>query len=160
MSEQRGVCPFCAHVAAWRFSGVSVSLPPTGGDYEWAEVEASTGCPACAQPIAVRVRVDLDDYTVDRLISSPMPQTAEWRRYVAATINRHAANLVTVQVFAVAEDVATVQQALEKHGGEGHLSNLRRTVLELSQAGYREPNGAPLHASAQDAIHYDPLGLR
>jgi predicted Zn-ribbon and HTH transcriptional regulator len=44
-----------------------LSLPPTGGDYEWCESRQTVRCPACAAELIATVRTWLDDRSVEVL---------------------------------------------------------------------------------------------
>jgi hypothetical protein len=155
MPNRTGLCPTCGVIGTWRFSGVRLSFPPTGGDYTWAETDATAHCPACSAPIAVRVRVDLDDGQVDRLMHSPVPTLHNRRWYVAARVRNHAADLVSVTVIAFAEAADTAQAELQRIGGAYHSSYEERCVLVLSAAGFQSLDGTSLHPSANKVIQYD-----
>lgn len=156
MSNLTGLCPTCGETNPWRFGGIRLSLPPTGGDYTWVETDATAHCPACGAAIPVRVRVDLDNGQIDRLVHSPLPAIPDRRWYVVARIRKHAATLVSVAVLAFAETAEVAQAHLQRAGGPyGQGSYEERCMLELSAAGFRRLDGTPLHASANGSIQYD-----
>ncbi len=154
MASIHGLCPTCGVIDAWRFNGVSVSLPPTGGDYTWAETDATAHCPACGASIPVRVRVDLDDQQIEHLVHSPLPTLPDRRWYVVARVRNHAADLVSVTIQAFATTEAAALRDLEAVGG-AYKGYEQRCVLEVSAAGYRRLDGTPLHASANRVISYE-----
>ena len=147
-----GLCPFCGRLGRWAFQ-YSLSLPPTGGDYEWAETDAQTECPHCTQPITARIRVDLDGSN-PRLVSSPFPTLADWHTYVVGEVRVWGETHVTVRVYAFAQDLPTAEQALLTHGGAYRSWHDWRGILHLSAAGYQELNGDWLHASAAESLQY------
>ncbi len=152
-----GLCPECGRVGRWSFHNYSLSLPPTGGDYEWVETDAQTTCPHCKTSIKVRIRVDLDDQSSKSLIYSPFPTRtrADWHCYVVARVRMWSKEDVGVMVLAFAEDVAGAEQALQASGGGYHSGYERREVLRLSAAGYQALDGTWLPESAKSGLRYD-----
>ena len=74
---QEVFCPNCGHIHTPEMSEISLSLPPTGGDYEWLETEANATCKACSFSFELRVRVDLDTQEVDGIVYFPYPVSGE-----------------------------------------------------------------------------------
>ncbi len=58
------VCPSCARSFTVELDD-EISLPPTGGDFDWCESAQSHDCPHCRTPLRVNVRVWLDDGRVE-----------------------------------------------------------------------------------------------
>ena len=149
-----GLCPHCGHVGRWSFHNYSLSLPPTGGDYEWVETDALTSCPHCQSEIKVRIRVDLDDQRYIRLISSPFPTVADWRCYVVGDVYVWGENDVSVTVRHIAQDVSGAEAGLAACGGAYRRWHDWRGILELSHAGYVDLDGGRLPESAKQEIKY------
>jgi hypothetical protein len=149
-----GFCPHCAVVGPWSFGSVGGGLPPTGGDYSWMETDTQATCAACGARFPVRVRVDLDTWELDRLISSPLPSAALGVMYAAARVRNHATNLVAVTVFGIAPSQTEAETILAAAGGAYDGGYEQRCVLELSAAGFRRLDGTPLHASANQVLAY------
>lgn len=152
-----GLCPMCGTVGPLEIRGASASPPPTGGDYEWAEVPAEARCPSCAATFAVRVRIDLNDGSVSRLVSSPLPQTDGWRWYVVATVERLSAAIVTVQVIGFARDLRSAGRLLDAAGGAYDRGYAQRTILALGKGGYTLIDGSPLHPAPGLVAYQVPL---
>ncbi len=53
-------CPTCHTKGSPSFSGLRISLAPTGGDYDWIETDAKAHCKHCGHSYDVRVQYDLD----------------------------------------------------------------------------------------------------
>jgi hypothetical protein len=151
---RNGLCPYCGRVSRWLFRNYSLSLPPTGGDYEWVETDGLTTCPHCQNDIKVRIRVDLDDQRCIRLISSPFPTTVDWHRYVVGEVRMWSKNHVSVTVRHIAEDAAEAEAKLEVYGGAYRGQHDWRGVLQMSCEGYEKLDGERLPESAKQEIKY------
>ena len=53
-------CPWCHNVFEINTLSVPVTLPPTGGDYDFVDTSAGFTCPHCKEPLEVKVRVHFD----------------------------------------------------------------------------------------------------
>lgn len=140
-----GLCPMCGTVGPLEIRGASASPPPTGGDYEWAEVPAEARCPSCAATFEVRVRIGLNTGSISRLVSSPLPQADGWQWYVVAVVERLSAAIVTVQAIGFASDLESAWRLLDAAGGAYDRGYAQRTILALSKGGYALIDGSPLH---------------
>lgn len=150
-----GLCPECGQVGRWLFKGISVSYPPTGGDYQWAETHATTHCPHCEAMIEARIRVDLDDLSSYHLIWSPMPVKEAWHCYVLAKVYHFGEQNAQVTVYQFADDPSMLEPALQALRNEHYeVWYDQRAILKLSAAGYEALDGQPLHESVNNAIYY------
>lgn len=154
MATFQGLCPKCGKVGDWTFDPVSISLPPTGGDYEWTELHTPTSCPHCQASFQARVRADIDDRQVSMLIHSPWPKIEDWECFVVAEITNFARDMVSVRVRHFAATQAEAEAALEKVGGHYDGGYQQRLVLRMTKTGYHRLDGKTLHESASYDLEY------
>ena len=149
-----GLCPNCGRVSQWSFKNYSLSLPPTGGDYEWVETDAQTTCPHCQHNFQVRIRVDLDNQQYITLINSPFPTDVAWHCYVVADVKVWGENDVSITIRHIADHLATAETELAARGGAYQGWHDWRNVLRLSGAGYEKLDGTRLPDSAKNFLKY------
>jgi dipeptidyl aminopeptidase/acylaminoacyl peptidase len=71
-------CPSCQNELQLKLkTSASMSLPPTGGDYDWAEGDETINCPECGEFLSLRVRRDLSGGN-PRLISIHLGNNPDW----------------------------------------------------------------------------------
>lgn len=150
-----GLCPHCGRLGRWTFSNYSVSYPPTGGDYTWAETDGKAHCPHCKTSINVRLRIDLDDGSVDKIVYSPFPTASDWHYYVVAEVKGWSDDDFQVKINRFVETLEEAERVLkEEYYGGYNLSYERKGVFQISAAGYTEVDGRPLHESTNKRINY------
>ena len=155
MTQPTGLCPNCATLSTWQVENISWNLPPTGGDYDWIETDATMCCTNCQANFQARVRVDIDSSQIERLISSPMPTiTGEWQYSVVAYINKRAEDFFSVEVVAMFCSHAEAEQALVELGGGFDVTYRRLGILRLTPDGYQELDGTALDDSANRLLTY------
>jgi hypothetical protein len=57
--EER-ICPLCGRRSVVEVCRGPLYLPPTGGDYEWVDMDGEARCEACGGRYAVRFRLSAD----------------------------------------------------------------------------------------------------
>ena len=153
MESMHGICPACGAVQKWEFNNPSIGYPPTGGDYDWAEVPAETTCPTCKEKITARVKVDLDTHQVSKLISSPMPTQEGWSCFAVAFVEQYGVNSILVKVLHFASTQAAAQRLLDENHAVS-VGAAAPSILKLSKNGFMYLDGNLVQSTIDEQIRY------
>ncbi len=66
-------CPACGFIQQPIVNNPRFGLPPTGGDYEWVETDATVNCRQCQHKFEIRIQIDIESGNVNQVSYFPYP---------------------------------------------------------------------------------------
>ncbi|MFK7800786.1 MAG: hypothetical protein AB8G95_04070 [Anaerolineae bacterium] len=154
MSIKNHICPHCGELTKWTIKASQINYPPTGKNYDWAEVGATATCPACQKDISTRVSINLSNSKVSSILYWPFPKVENKTYYVIASVRNHIPTSTWVQVLHISETLEDAESMLQ-NGENASYWTIVADILILDHTGYRYLDGTLLHPSANGRINYD-----
>ncbi len=132
-------CPFCNEGIHTNTCPTGY-LPPTGGDYEWQELNKAHTCPHCQNTFEIRVRTSIETGEVLFINQIPKPQKAHIVWYAMASINEFG-----VKASAVCQDEVFARIIGLSHKRK-HYEPLH--LLKITSEGYFDEEGKKIEEDA------------